>query len=61
MILDSVLQTLQGLIQEKEEEVRMLHNKAITTRQDYIDAQNTYKDLKTLYDERLEQYQRTDV
>ena len=61
MILDSVLQTLQGLVQKKEDEVRMLHNKAITARQDYIDAQNTYKDLKTLYDERLEQYQRTDV
>ena len=61
MILDSVLQTLQGLVQEKEEEVRMLYNKAINARQDYIDAQNTYKDLKTLYDERLEHYQRTDV
>ena len=58
---DRILQTLQQLLQQTEAEVRNAHHEAIVARQIYVDTQNTYKDLKLLYDERLGNGESTDA
>lgn len=51
---DSILHTLQTLMHQMENDIRKQHHELICARQTFMDTQQAYKDVKTLYEQRYE-------
>ena len=46
---DTIKATLYNLMIEYEEKLRLAHHEAIVARQVYLDARNSYYNIKTLF------------